>query len=395
MARATKLQQGKNGKLTSKKSRTGDPLCSKAMSTWKTTGMTPEVASILGKCRAKARMKTQAKAQEAAGNTAKAQVLEKRAERGLTVKDRLAKAKELVAQRRAMAAKAAPQSMQRGSQERVDIARIKRAEYRLATNTRLGRNTASESTLASTANDSISRLGATKSDLVKSARESARAKAKSVVAKHEEKSAAKIKDMFSTPKWTPRSLGRTPQEQDLAEKFHSMPRAQKLAEARRLGISGGSKMYDNSLTQQMAKTAAKAAPAAQATAKPSLLEQAKAKRAATPKPAPKVYLTGEKIGESKPWVAEISSFGGKYGAERKFLTAARDYSGKNSVGSRGVESTFELQRGKLYEANIPKSWKRTDRTFKVVTRKGEKNLSGDRAMRYLRLKNRLTARANA
>ena len=45
-------------------------------------------------------------------------------------------------------------------------------------------------------------------------------------------------------------------------------------------------MYDNSLTQQMAKAAAKAAPAAQATAKPSLLEQSQGQTCRDPKASP-------------------------------------------------------------------------------------------------------------
>ncbi len=100
-ARATKLQPGKGGKLVSKKSKTNDPACSQAMSTWKTSGMTPDVAATLARCRSMAANKKKATLQREAGNEGKAQVLEKRAERGLTGKDRIAKAKELIAQRKA------------------------------------------------------------------------------------------------------------------------------------------------------------------------------------------------------------------------------------------------------------------------------------------------------
>ena len=48
-----------------KKSRTGDPLCSEGDEHMEDEPDDPEVACILGKCQAKARMKTQAKAQEA------------------------------------------------------------------------------------------------------------------------------------------------------------------------------------------------------------------------------------------------------------------------------------------------------------------------------------------
>lgn len=113
MPRATKLQQGKNGKLASKRSKTGDPKCSAAASAFARGQATSDTYKILGECRSRARMKGQANLQREAGNEAKAQVLEKRAERGMTGKDRLAKAKELVAARKAkidarVQAKAAP-----------------------------------------------------------------------------------------------------------------------------------------------------------------------------------------------------------------------------------------------------------------------------------------------
>lgn len=100
-SKSTKVQPGKGGKLASKRSKTNDPACSAAMSTWKTSGMTPQVAATLAKCRSMAANRTKAKMQREAGNEAKAQVLEKRADRGLSGKDRLAKARELVASRKA------------------------------------------------------------------------------------------------------------------------------------------------------------------------------------------------------------------------------------------------------------------------------------------------------
>ena len=101
MPAATKLQQGKNGKLASKRSKTQDPKCSAAASLFARKQATADTYKILGECRSKARMAGQANQQRAAGNEARAQVLEKRAERGLTIKDRVAKAKELIAQRKA------------------------------------------------------------------------------------------------------------------------------------------------------------------------------------------------------------------------------------------------------------------------------------------------------
>lgn len=69
---AAKLKTGIGGKLVSAKSKTGDPACSKAMSDWKTSGMTPVIAAILGKCRAAAKALKQAAQHTLAGNTDKA-----------------------------------------------------------------------------------------------------------------------------------------------------------------------------------------------------------------------------------------------------------------------------------------------------------------------------------
>lgn len=110
------------GRLVSAKSKTGDPQCSEAMSTWQNArrgnpvSMALEVAfSILGKCRAKARALKQAAGHRGAGSEARAQALEHRATSGgpVTAKERLAKARELRASRAAAqpsrpAAKAAP-----------------------------------------------------------------------------------------------------------------------------------------------------------------------------------------------------------------------------------------------------------------------------------------------
>ena len=102
MARgAVKIQKAASGKgHASSRSRTGDPACSSAMSDWKTKGMTPAIAAILGKCRAKAHARKQADMHRAAGNEAKAQVLEHRAASGVVGREaRLARARELMAGR--------------------------------------------------------------------------------------------------------------------------------------------------------------------------------------------------------------------------------------------------------------------------------------------------------
>ncbi len=73
-----------------------------------------------------------------------------------------------------------------------------------------------------------------------------------------------------------------------------------------------------------------------------------------------VIITGEQIGSNKPWVARIAGTDPRWGLKREFLSGIRDYSGSNSVGTRGIETTFELEDG-IYEINIPKSWKNTRR----------------------------------
>jgi hypothetical protein len=106
-ARSTALKRTKDGKLVSKKSKTNDPACSQAMSAWKTSGMTSSIAAILGRCRAKARALNMAAGTRLAGNEGRAQALEARValDKPLTIKARLARAKELRAQRASGAAK--------------------------------------------------------------------------------------------------------------------------------------------------------------------------------------------------------------------------------------------------------------------------------------------------
>lgn len=104
--KATPLKKGVGGKLASRKSKTGNPECSRAMSLWVRArhagaSVGAEVFKILGKCRSQARMLSGAQNQANAGNEARAQVLRARAARGLTMGERAAKAKELRAGRAA------------------------------------------------------------------------------------------------------------------------------------------------------------------------------------------------------------------------------------------------------------------------------------------------------
>jgi hypothetical protein len=101
MARSSRLSRDKSGKSKSARAKVGGE-CSTAMSQWKSTGqMTPSIAATLGKCRAKARLLREGATRREMGQEARAQAMESRASRGgpLTAKDRLAKAKQLRAER--------------------------------------------------------------------------------------------------------------------------------------------------------------------------------------------------------------------------------------------------------------------------------------------------------
>ena len=88
------------GKLTSKHSKTGRTECSQAMSDWKRGHPTPQTFTTLAKCRAIAAGYRRAQGHREAGREAMAQSLEKRySGQHVTAKDRMARAKELRAQR--------------------------------------------------------------------------------------------------------------------------------------------------------------------------------------------------------------------------------------------------------------------------------------------------------
>lgn len=70
------------------------------------------------------------------------------------------------------------------------------------------------------------------------------------------------------------------------------------------------------------------------------------------------------------WVAEIRGRHQKFGLDRIFLSAKRDYSHANSKGSRGVFLWFLLESGRLYEVSERTSWKNTRRYFCSVDNDG-------------------------
>jgi len=64
----------------------------------------------------------------------------------------------------------------------------------------------------------------------------------------------------------------------------------------------------------------------------------------------------------KPWIAEITGLSAQYGFERRFLkTMALDfYKGKPSKLAVDAD---ELQVGKIYELNVPVSWRHPSERF--------------------------------
>jgi len=83
------------GNIVSKRSKTGNPACSAAMSAWKLGRGTPAVHAMLAKCRAQASGRRQATLARAGGNEARAQHLEHRSKQGDTAKERADRAAAL------------------------------------------------------------------------------------------------------------------------------------------------------------------------------------------------------------------------------------------------------------------------------------------------------------
>jgi hypothetical protein len=92
------------------------------------------------------------------------------------------------------------------------------------------------------------------------------------------------------------------------------------------------------------------------------------------RPAPagfKARFTAEKIGHSKPWLAEITGRDPYYGFRRVFLRADRDYSSSNSKGTRGIKYAWTLTVNRVYEAWRPVTWSRAERLFLRSTPSGD------------------------
>lgn len=71
------------------------------------------------------------------------------------------------------------------------------------------------------------------------------------------------------------------------------------------------------------------------------------------------------------WCAEIIGFNEKFGYDRKFVRAKKDYADSNSIGSRGVFVYYTLDSGKVYEVLHPYNWKKSSRYFCIVSDDGE------------------------
>jgi hypothetical protein len=105
-AKQTLYKHGVTGKTVSTRNRSGDPGCSSAASKLALRQVDHATAVKLAACRAAAKGGKQAEAHRAAGNVAKAQVIEHRIKSGAPVgpKDRAAKLKEILAKRKTVKA---------------------------------------------------------------------------------------------------------------------------------------------------------------------------------------------------------------------------------------------------------------------------------------------------
>lgn len=79
----------------------------------------------------------------------------------------------------------------------------------------------------------------------------------------------------------------------------------------------------------------------------------------------------EKIGDAKPWLAEIVGRDRAYGFDREFLRAERDYRNANSKGTRGIEYCWTLAANRVYEAQYRVSHGDLRRVYLRVTADGD------------------------
>lgn len=101
MARGAALRRNKSGKLVSAKSKTGNPLCSKAMSAIARGIAGPGEYQQAARCREMIRQRRIAEGARANNNEVRAQAAEARAAKNMTARERADRARALIAERRA------------------------------------------------------------------------------------------------------------------------------------------------------------------------------------------------------------------------------------------------------------------------------------------------------
>lgn len=88
----------------------------------------------------------------------------------------------------------------------------------------------------------------------------------------------------------------------------------------------------------------------------------------------------------RPWVAEIIGFHPKFKFDRRFIKGYKDFSGSNSVGSRGIYSYYHLYPGNIYEVFSKVSWKSSERYFCEIINGKPILLTGEGVSEWLRKK---------
>jgi hypothetical protein len=91
------------------------------------------------------------------------------------------------------------------------------------------------------------------------------------------------------------------------------------------------------------------------------------------RPQPRGFMaafSAERIGPTRPWVAQITGHDRAYGYRRTFLRSRHDYQGASHSGNSGVVFRWVLAPNTPYEVFRPTSWKRSERLFVRVTADG-------------------------
>lgn len=85
----------------------------------------------------------------------------------------------------------------------------------------------------------------------------------------------------------------------------------------------------------------------------------------------KAQWSAERIGDYRPWLAEITGRDPKFDLQRDFIDAQKDYAGSNSKGTRGVYFRWTLAANRVYEAFEPQSRRGGRRLFLRTTAEGD------------------------